>query len=94
MATTNLGCGIWSYIRFNRSAHCSVTPPVTRSTSACLGEGSSFIPKRSTSYFGVSKVINSMSQPLQAPELKWRTQGEFNLAQVTELKIFEVFSSV
>jgi len=37
------------------SAHCLVTQPVTSRTSACLGEGSSFIPKRLTSYFGVNR---------------------------------------
>src|SRR5208283_1313894 len=82
MATTNLGCGIWSYTRFSRSAHCCLTQPVTSRTSACLGEGSSFTPNRSTSYFGVSKATISMSHPLQAPELKCKTHGDFTRAHV------------
>src|SRR5665647_936859 len=72
---------------FKRSAHCCVTQPVTSKTSACLGEGSSFTPKRSTSYFGVSKATISMSHPLQAPELKCKTQGDFTRAHVTVFAI-------
>jgi hypothetical protein len=59
-----------------------VTQPVVNSTSAWRGEGSSFTPKRSTSYFGVSKATISMSHPLQAPELKCKTHGDFTRAHV------------
>jgi hypothetical protein len=65
------------------SAHCLVTTPVAKRTSACLGDGSSKIPNRSTSYLGVSKATISMSQPLHAPELKWRTQGDFFLTHLS-----------
>src|SRR5665647_32154 len=72
---------------FKRSAHCCVTQPVVNRTSACLGEGSSFTPKRSTSYFGVSNATISMSQPLHAPELKCKTHGDFTRAQVTAFNV-------
>src|SRR5512136_198744 len=79
-------------MRLSLSAHCLVTEPVTRSTSAWRGEGSSLTPKRSTSYFGVSRETISMSQPLQAPLLKCRTHGDFTRAQV--LVSVNFFSSV
>jgi len=41
------------------------------------------MPKRSTSYFGVNKATISMSHPLQAPELKCKTHGDFIRDQVT-----------
>ena len=82
MVMMNLSWGIWSYFRFKRSLHYSMTPPITRSTSACLGEGSSFMPKQSISYFGVSKATTSTSQPLQAPELKLRIRDDLSLAQI------------
>jgi hypothetical protein len=39
------------------------------------------MPKRSTSYFGVSVARISMSQPLQEPLLKCTAQIEFKRAQ-------------
>src|SRR4030042_711757 len=77
-------------MRFSRSAHCFVTTPVVNNTSACRGEGTSLIPKRSTSYLGVRRATTSMSQPLHAPELKWRTHGDFSLAHVTALAMFVI----
>jgi len=38
------------------------------------------MPKRSTSYLGVSKATTSISHPLHAPVLKWSNQGDFVLA--------------
>jgi hypothetical protein len=72
-------------MHFNLSAHWRVTTPVVNRTSACLGEGSSNIPKRSTSYLGVKRATTSMSQALHAPELKWRTHGDFSLAHFKRL---------
>src|SRR3972149_6769958 len=51
-------------------------------TSACLGDGSSFMPNRSTSYFGVKNATISIPHPLHAPLLKCNTQGDFIRAQV------------
>jgi len=45
------------------------------------------MPKRSTSYLGVSRATTSMSHPLQAPVLKWSSQGDFALAHLNILAV-------
>src|SRR4030042_346529 len=58
-----------------------VTGPLARMTSAWRGVALSRIPKRSTSRRGGSAATISMSQALQAPELRCRIQGDLILDQ-------------
>src|SRR4030043_821462 len=58
-----------------------VTGPLATMTSAWRGVALSRIPKRSTSNRGVSAATISMSQALQAPELRCRIQGDLILDQ-------------
>jgi len=50
------------------------------------------MPKRSTSYLGVSNATTSMSHPLHAPVLKWSNQGDFVLAHLTKSRLGVVSS--
>src|SRR4030042_2125907 len=62
-----------------------VTGPLATMTSACRGVALRRMPKRSTSNRGVSAAMISMSQALQAPELRWRIQGDLILDQRVSL---------
>src|SRR5665647_1850673 len=72
-------------MRMSRSLIWRVTGPVAMMTSACRGVALSRIPKRSTSKRGVSAATISMSQALQAPELRCRIQGDLILDQRASL---------
>src|SRR5512137_583679 len=68
-----------------RSLIWRVTGPVAMMTSAWRGVALSRIPKRSTSKRGVRAATISMSQALQAPELRCRIQGDLILDQRASL---------
>lgn len=70
MAITYFGLGICSYMRMSLSFACLVTPPVTTNMSACRGLPFTRMPNLSRSNLGAYDATNSMSQPLQDPELK------------------------
>ena len=53
-----------------------VTGPVTRSTSACRGLATKWMPKRSRSKTGLAVAAISSSQPLQLPASTCRTWSE------------------
>src|SRR5512137_1088474 len=68
-----------------RSLIWRVTGPLAMMTSAWRGVALRRIPKRSTSKRGVSAATISMSQALQAPELRCRIQGDLILDQRASL---------
>src|SRR5512137_2300775 len=72
-------------MRMMRSLIWRVTGPLAMMTSACRGVALSRIPKRSTSKRGVRAATISMSQALQAPELRCRIQGDLILDQRASL---------
>src|SRR5512135_3115010 len=72
-------------MRMIRSLICRVTGPVAMMTSAWRGVALSRMPKRSTSKRGVRAATISMSQALQAPELRCRIQGDLILDQRASL---------
>src|SRR5512143_2441864 len=72
-------------MRMIRSRIWRVTGPVAMMTSAWRGVALSRTPKRSTSKRGVSAATISMSQALQAPELRCRIQGDLILDQRASL---------
>src|SRR5512137_2783006 len=72
-------------MRMMRSLIWRVTGPLAMMTSACLGVALSRIPKRSTSKRGVKAATISISQALQAPELRCRIQGDLILDQRASL---------
>src|SRR5512136_2244954 len=72
-------------MRMIRSLIWRVTGPLAMMTSAWRGVALSRIPKRSTSKRGVRAATISMSQALQAPELRCRIQGDLILDQRVSL---------
>src|SRR5512136_2709422 len=72
-------------MRMIRSLIWRVTGPLATMTSAWRGVALSRTPKRSMSKRGVRAATISISQALQAPELRWRIQGDLILDQRVSL---------
>src|SRR5512136_1069492 len=72
-------------MRMIRSLIWRVTGPVAMMTSAWRGVALSRTPSRSTSKRGVRAATISISQALQAPELRCRIQGDLILDQRASL---------